>query len=80
MNEGGVGVSKLDAVCLHGIRGVSLCSLLSSKKAFGGVSPKGIHHRHTGVSYWIDPSAASPMCVFDLLATICHKVTNTNSV
>lgn len=48
------------------VGGVSLCGLLSSKKAFGGISPKGIHHRHTGVSYWIDPSAVSPMCVFDL--------------
>lgn len=52
------------------VGGGSLCGLLSSKKAFGGISPKGIYRRHTGVFYWIDPSAASPMCAFDLFS--CH--------
>lgn len=53
---------------------ICLCVLLSSKKeSFGDFALKGLRHRHTGVPYWTDPSAVSPMCVFDLLAAICHK-------
>lgn len=40
--------------------------LAGFKKAFGGISPEGFHHRHTGVSYWTDPSTVSLMCVFNL--------------
>lgn len=62
---------------LSAVMEIHLCGLLSSKKeSFSGFAPKGLHHRHAGVPYWTDPSAVSPMCVFDLLDAICHNGKN----